>query len=177
MHLSIRESLCDVLVLGCYSKNINLKQNIMKKIILLIPVITALVTSCYGQVDSSGTKINDYYAANPYLKKANNQKTAAWVLLGGGAVLTTIGVAVFPKDYDPFGFFYNPGSSAKAGFASVLVVTGGLSMLGSIPLFIGARKNKLRANLSMTTQKAAFGLPGKISKKITGVTLSIPIGK
>ena len=71
-----------------------------------------------------------------YMAKSKNQKTAAWVLLGGGTVLIGIGFLV--------------GDSKNASFddaatGGVLAGIGVLSTIGSIPLFIASGKNKRKA--------------------------------
>ena len=71
-----------------------------------------------------------------YLVKSKNQKTAAWVLLGGGVAL--IGT----------GFLVGDGKEASfddAATGAVLAGIGVLSTIGSIPLFIASGKNKRSA--------------------------------
>lgn len=146
-------------------------------IILLITVMTVLASSIYSQADTAAAKTNTELAGNLYLQKAKTQKTVAWIMLGGGALLTTIGIATYPRNYDIIFGTNSPGEDARASTSAGLVVVGGLSMLGSIPIFIAAGKNKFRAKLTMASQKTAFGVPGNVSKKIPGITLSIPIGR
>jgi len=72
-----------------------------------------------------------------YLQKSKNQKTAAWVLLGGGTVLMGTGALI------------GSGQNASFGDAGTGVVLGGIGFLatiGSIPLFIASGKNKRKAN-------------------------------
>jgi len=71
-----------------------------------------------------------------YIVKSKNQKTAAWILLGGGAAL--IGT----------GFLIGDGKNSTfddAATGALLAGIGTLSMIGSIPLFIASGKNKRRA--------------------------------
>lgn len=146
----------------------------MKKITLIITTITALVASGYCQVDRLTAKIKNGYAGNNYLIKSKQQKKAGWILLGGGTALTVIGLATFPKDYNII-FGNDKRTESKADVAGGLIIAGGLSMLGSIPLFIVARKNKTMANLTVAMQKTALLLPVKTVKVVTGITLSIPL--
>ena len=79
-----------------------------------------------------------------YLKKSKNQKTAAWLLLGGGATVSLIGIAVEVNSannalIDLFTLQPTTSSSSSGG---VLFFTGGAAMLGSIPLFIASSRNK-----------------------------------
>ena len=76
-----------------------------------------------------------------YMQKSKNQKTAAWILLGGGAAL--IGT----------GFIVGDGKEASfddAATGAVVAGVGLLSAIGSIPLFIASGKNKRKA-MNMST--------------------------
>ena len=72
---------------------------------------------------------------NDYLQKSKNQKTAAWVLLGGGLALA-VGGAVLDVSSD--------WSGSETPYL-VAITAGCASMLGSIPLFISSAKNKRKA--------------------------------
>ena len=88
---------------------------------------------------SKGTKLSFFekVASNDdYLKKSKNQKTAAWILLGGGTAL--IGA----------GYLFGSGKRASLGDAVGgigISAIGALSALVSIPFFIASGKNKSRA--------------------------------
>src|SRR6187455_2516654 len=108
----------------------------MKKSILYF-LLLALPAASFCQ------KTNDTIPAvkTDYLLKSKNQKTAAWVLLGGGTALIGIGFLI--------------GDSKNATFddAATGAVLGGiglLSTIGSIPLFIASGKNKRRATRGTT---------------------------
>ena len=79
-----------------------------------------------------------------YLQKSKHQKTAAWLLLGGGGTFIVTGIIIPKGDIthvDPAG-----GKSYKNdGIKSVFTQTGALAMLGSIPFFIASGKNKRKA--------------------------------
>ena len=68
-----------------------------------------------------------------YLEKSRHQKTAAWVLLGSGAVLFAI-AAPGKVSFDILG---------------PMVVIGTAAALASIPLFIGSARNK-RKGMAIT---------------------------
>lgn len=142
----------------------------MKTVIILIIAIISIYTTAYGQTDKQQPK------ANYYLQKATRQNKTAWILLGGGAVITGIGIATFPADYSLI-FYRGKNTERRAAVGASLIVAGGLSMLGSIPFFIASGRNKTIANLSIGTQKTAYGLPDKLSQPIAGINLSITIGK
>ncbi|MGZ8517122.1 MAG: hypothetical protein ACXWWD_07225 [Chitinophagaceae bacterium] len=88
------------------------------------------------------TEPSDNRSATDYLLKSNKQKTAGWILLGGGAGLTGIGLVVGASTvWNDIVEGNNNGSMA----AGIMMVTGLASMAGSIPLFIAAGKNRKRA--------------------------------
>jgi hypothetical protein len=87
-----------------------------------------------------------------YLKKSKNQKTTAGVLLGGGAALVLIGLAVYPKNYSMFGG-NSSSTENQAGVSAVIILAGSGSMLASIPFFIASSKNKKKAmSMSLKNQ-------------------------
>lgn len=70
-----------------------------------------------------------------YLQKSKKQKTAAWILLGGGFAVGVGSIILdvssdWDKSEDPY---------------LVGMAIGGTSMLASIPLFIASGKNKRKA--------------------------------
>ncbi len=76
-----------------------------------------------------------------YLVKSKNQKTAAWVLLGGGVALMGAGYLIGDSKNATFD---------DAGTGVVLGGIGFLSAVGSIPLFIASGKNKRKAMKATT---------------------------
>ena len=103
----------------------------MKKIILFTMLMILSASSFSQQTNSHPT-----LSKQDYLQKSKNQKTTAWVLLGGGAALILVGDLVGNSKESSF-------SDAATGV--VIAGAGVLSMLGSIPLFIAAGKNKRKA--------------------------------
>jgi hypothetical protein len=76
-----------------------------------------------------------------YLKKSKNQKTTAWILLGGGIGLILSGGIVNAHEvYDPNSF-----DRTYSTKGTPLVITGVVAMAVSIPLFISSSKNKKKA--------------------------------
>ncbi len=74
-----------------------------------------------------------------YLQKSNNQKKTGWILLGGGAVLATVGGIGFSEN---FGIFTDNATGDGYGF---MFLTGVISGLSSIPFFISSGNNARRA--------------------------------
>jgi len=103
----------------------------MKKTITYFLLLALPMSSFCQKTNDSTPSIK-----TDYLVKSKNQKTAAWVLLGGGVALMGAGYLI--------------GNSKNASFddAGTGVVLGGigfLSTIGSIPLFIASGKNKRKA--------------------------------
>ena len=109
-----------------------------------IDKITYIASSMKASIDISMSKMNFNDTAltkETYLTKSENQKTAAWVLLGGGVVLGTIGGIILSKNT------FHPLGGDNSGFAggTVLLAVGVLCTLGSIPLFISSSHNAQKA--------------------------------
>jgi len=108
-----------------------MKKSILYFLLLAIPA-TSFCQKTYDTIPDIKTD---------YIVKSKNQKTAAWVLLGGGVAL--IGT----------GFLVGDGKNASfddAATGAVLAGIGVLSTIGSIPLFIASGKNKRRAMQATT---------------------------
>lgn len=104
---------------------------------------TILLLFVFSVFSQDNLKNKDYY-----LQKSKKQKTAAWLLLGGGLTLSTIsvftGYADLSDDFTGF-FSTDPESQNNDTAETILLVTGTAAILSSIPLFIASGKNKKRA--------------------------------
>jgi hypothetical protein len=97
-----------------------------------------IATAAYGFSQHSN---NAKPAINTdYIQKSNQQKTAGWILFGGGVVLAMTG-AVKVISISP----YNEELFHQANSGQVLILVGTASMLGSIPLFIACSRNRRKA--------------------------------
>src|SRR4030095_11137598 len=103
----------------------------MKKITIYFLLLALPVTSFCQKINDSVPVIK-----TDYLAKSKNQKTAAWILLGGGVVLIGTGFIVGDSKNSSFD---------DAAFGALLAGIGTLSAIGSIPLFIASGKNKRKA--------------------------------
>ena len=84
-------------------------------------------------------------------QKSKKQKTAAWILLGGGALCNIISAAVVSKNFQVLGGTPSQNSQTTHGFVAAIV--GSAAMLASVPFFIASKKNKKRAaNFSVGTE-------------------------
>jgi hypothetical protein len=121
--------------------------SIMKKIILYtLLLVFPAVAFCQSTPNDLPTIKTDY------LKKSKNQKTAAWVLLGGGFALSTTSILIAtPKVEEDYvnifaGVFSGePAPQNNYTAENILLVSGTVAMLSSIPFFIASKKNKKRA--------------------------------
>jgi hypothetical protein len=76
-------------------------------------------------------KNSEYYSV-----KSKKQKTAGWVMLGGGAALIGTGFLIGDRQESTFD---------DAATGAILGGIGVLLMLGSIPVFIASSKNQRKA--------------------------------
>lgn len=114
----------------------------MRKIIFIIS-LWAITVPTFAQP----TKPSPTLTKQDYLLKSKHQKTAAWILLGGGTVLTGIGIGVGLNEatttYVGILTFNPPKKTSSTG--AVLFITGLAAMAGSIPLFIASGRNNRKA--------------------------------
>jgi hypothetical protein len=115
----------------------------MPKAIIFITLLLFVICS-FGQqsTNTSAPKPN-----TDYLQKSKKQKTAAWVLLGGGTALFFTGAIIMAHETSDVIF---EGEEDAFGTGAVIGTTGLLAMGGSIPLFIASGKNKKIASASVS---------------------------
>lgn len=104
------------------------------KILILFIAYLLLSSNLWSQNTAVVPNSKDYY-----LQKSNNQKRVGWILLGGGALLATVGGIGFSEN---FGIFTSNSTADGYGF---LFLTGIVSGLASIPVFISSGNNARRA--------------------------------
>jgi hypothetical protein len=135
---------------------VNLKsKNNMRKITILA-MLLAIAAASFGQqiTPKQDWKETEYY------KKSRNQKTAAWILLGGGAALF-LGGAIYDANYRAS----HPDDMLTGVNAGTIIGTIGLvSALGSVPLFFASHKNvkKAKATSVSIEMERTQGLPGTV---------------
>lgn len=118
----------------------------MKRIIVC-SLLLLLSVHLFGQpvvVDTAAPKID-------YMKKSKKQRTVANIMLYGGLATFITGIAIATKEYDDLwvGLF---GGDEKSDFtgAEIMLWTGFASMVGSVPLFIAAGRNRRKAIASLS---------------------------
>tara|TARA_A100000171_G_C2096636_1_gene127432 strand:- start:417 stop:818 length:402 start_codon:yes stop_codon:yes gene_type:complete len=92
------------------------------------------------------------FSKDYFLQKSKKQKTAAWILLGGGTAMAVGGFATFDSSWDS-------GSDSTTDIAGIIGTVGFLTGLASIPYFISAGKNKKTA-MSITFDYKPIYLSG-----------------
>lgn len=139
----------------------------MKKILILVIFLTGLAWHSFGQ--KSETPITKQY----YLEKSNRQKKTGFILLGAGAAI--LGGIIGISNFCLFGCTSSQYNAMSAGGG--LIMAGGISMVASVPLLIGAGVNANKAaKLSLHIQpidlpKHANGGP----KSFPSLKISIPL--
>ena len=109
------------------------------------------------------TPMSDLELGQYYLSKSKSQKTIGWILLGGGLALYIGGIATYSDIYDD-----------QDTEAAVMVLTGSIATIASIPLFITAAKNKGRAEILLRNQNVPMGFK---SGRGLSIGIGLPIGK
>ena len=107
----------------------------MRKLFIWTLLLLTTTSSFSQQTDSSRT-----LTKQDYLQKSKNQKTAARILLWGGAAVA-IGAIIFDVNSD--------WSKSETPYI-VAFSAGCASMIGSIPLFVASKRNK-RKGMDATT--------------------------
>ena len=102
----------------------------MRKI-FICTILFLITTSSFCQQKD----FNQSLTKQNYLEQSKKQKTAARILLGGGAVVT-VGAVILDVNSD----WYKSETPYLVAFS-----VGCASMLGSIPLFIASKRNKRNA--------------------------------
>ena len=117
----------------------------MKKLFLMCLIcFCASMLQTNAQIRDTSVNISTHRVdADLLLQKSKNKKKVAWIMAGGGATFILAG-SIIPrgeiKRYNViFPEYKNDG--IKASF----LLTGALSMLGSIPFFISSHHNKKKA--------------------------------
>jgi|SoiMethySBSTD1v2_1073268.scaffolds.fasta_scaffold12436_2 hypothetical protein len=117
----------------------------MKKFLLTIAIALFFIESFSQQVNPAPS-----LTKQDYLDKSRKQKTAAWILLGGGAALIITGTILsaneVEEDYqnDPYNPFA-PLTEADFDGPEWVFTTGIFAGLGSIPLFVASSRNRRKA--------------------------------
>ena len=110
-----------------------------------------------------------------YTLKQKKNKTAAWIMLGGGLVITMAGLVVNSED--------EVGEMLTLGFMEFekvhkgdwMIYLGSATTLASVPFFIAAGKNKRKAWLSLKKVQNSVGNINFDNLNYLSVSITIPI--
>jgi hypothetical protein len=149
----------------------------MKKLSFICLVSLCATTLTNAQMRDTTLNMNMHKVdANSLFQKSIRQKTAAWLLLGGGAGITIVGLAIMP----PMNFEWTLGGVGTAPVehkhstaGPILAIAGTGAMLGSIPLFITSAKNKRKANLMLINENVFFNPRLNIKEHIVAIGIKI----
>ena len=108
------------------------------------------------------------FSKDYFLQKSKKQKTAAWILLGGGTAIAVGGFATFDSSWDS-------GSDSTTDIAGVIGTVGFLTSLASIPHFISAGKNKKTAMSITFNYKPVYLSNDNLAETQSYPTMSLKI--
>lgn len=162
----------------------------MKKLLLPCIVILWATTQTNAQMRVTALKTNIYKVdGDLLLKKAKKQKTAAWIVLSGGAGLAITGLCIMASDASynasqdfgaafstifSFGFVTpDPVQHRHSAAGPILAIGGTGAMLASIPLFTAAGKNRRNAKLVLKNESVFFNPHLNIKEHLLSVGLKI----
>ena len=119
----------------------------MRKMIIL-SLALVFTTVAFAQPAAPKNQLTE----RDYMLKSKQQKTAAWVLVGGGFALSSTGLLIVVAEgiNDLGNGFYDivtgEETVRKTSYTGdILLIAGLVSMTGSIPFFISASRNKRKA--------------------------------
>mgnify|MGYP003585762110 CR=1 FL=1 len=98
--------------------------------------------SLFAQRDTVAIDSTNYNLATNYMKKSKNQKTIGWIMVGAGTALIIAG-AVTNSSSSDIGWE----SLNKDINQGILIASGSLVGIGSIPLFLASSKNRKKAEI------------------------------
>jgi len=129
----------------------------MKNSILLILLLIFSGSFAHAQKTEPTTGMKPGELHDYYLKKQRNNKTAGWIMLGGGAVVGLTGALVTGAE-SVNAVLIDPLMGNEPSLTGpVLMGVGLVSMLGSIPCFISAGNNKMRADMALKGEPITLG--------------------
>ena len=120
---------------------LSFNKNHMYKLIILV-LLLFFVATTYSQATDTVPSLTK----QDYLKKSKNQKTAAWIIGGGGVVLTAVGLVTAAADVgESFGGIFAPEVNDGGDSGGVFVIAGLAAVGTSVILFLASDKNKRKA--------------------------------
>ena len=141
----------------------------MKKLFFICIVSLCATTYTNAQMRDTTLNMNMHKVdANSLFLKSKKQKTTGFILLGGGAALVVVAIAIGTAD--PVGSSFDGKKITNTG---LLLASGGVVMLSSIPFFIASGKNKRKAELMLKDQAVYFNPQLNIKGHLVAVGMKI----
>lgn len=131
--------------------------------------LTPGVNSSFLNLTDGGDPVKDYAYYN---RQARTMRITGLSLLGAGLV-SGVTALLIATNYDPNASY--EATERKSRTATTLFVVSAVTGIASIPFMILAHAQKNKARAALSTQKTF--IPGKSNIDITGITVSVPIGK
>lgn len=144
----------------------------MKKLFFIWLLALCATTQTNAQLRDTTLNMNMHKvdANSPFLK-SKKQKTTGFILLGGGAAL--VGVAIAIGTADPVGSILDANDRKEMTNTELFLASGGVVMLSSIPFFIASGKNKRKAELMLKDQAVYFNPQLNIKEHLVAVGMKI----
>ncbi len=140
----------------------------MKKsvfILYLVLVINQLLSAQVNTDTFKHAQLSDRELGLQYLKKANNQRTTAWIMLGAGIAMEIIGSSIAMDD------LYSEEQTAE-----MVVLVGAILTVVSVPIFISGAKNRGRAEILLRHENIrVYNNSGSGKEGMLSLGLSIPL--
>lgn len=114
----------------------------MKNLLFFLVLLVLTEPSLFAQKDTVTTGTGNYDLGAHYKQRSKNQKTVGWVMVGAGTALIIAGAFTNSKSTDTGWESLN--TDVNQG---ILITSGCLVGLGSIPLFIAGARNKKKAEV------------------------------
>jgi len=116
-----------------------IKKQAVKRLYGVFLMMTVAFYTYAQEIPAANVKNKQYY-----LGKSKSQKTVGWIIFGVGATALLTGLTV--RTAETSFYIITIGSSSNSSNAPEILMIGGVVfMVGSIPLFISAHDNKLKA--------------------------------
>ena len=142
----------------------------MKKLLFILFLALVCNQLLSAQVNTDTVRrapISDRELGLQYLKKANRQRTTAWVMLGAGIAMAVGSILIVYDD------IYNDNQMIE-----LLAFTGAFLTIASVPVFIYGAKNRGRAEILLRHENIrVYNNFGSGKEGVVSVGLSFPLNR
>jgi hypothetical protein len=142
----------------------------MKKIIFIITLIsfTGIVNAQMTDTTFPKQQPSNHDLGMRYLQKSKNQRTAGWIMLSTGVVITSIAFISLNNNDATL-------DNAITGIGFTIIGIG--VACGSIPFFIVSKHSRRKANIYLQNDKMPGAMNNFHLKNIPSIGISIPLGR